>query len=87
MSYIIPSNQAILFKQVKDSDEDARSAHQSCSKSSSSNKKVRFHGKVKVVLIPSLSEYIEEDLHKLLWWKIEDFHASLKDSTTTTRIN
>jgi hypothetical protein len=48
--------------------------------SSSSDKRVRFHTKVNVVLIPSLSEYIEADLYNQLWWKLEDFRASVEDS-------
>ncbi len=39
-----------------------------------------------MVLIPSLSEYIEADLHELLWWKIEDFRRSMEASICTSSV-
>ena len=69
--------------QIEGRDVDLRTLSQSCL---STNKRVRFHGKVKVVLIPSLSEYIEADLHELLWWKIEDFRRSMEDSICTSSV-
>lgn len=44
------------------------------------SKRVRFHSKVKIVLIPSLSEYKEADIHNLLWWKASDYQLSLIES-------
>ena len=43
------------------------------------SKRVRFYGKVKVVLVPSLQEYKQANLDSLLWWNSSDY-AFFKDS-------
>jgi hypothetical protein len=43
------------------------------------SKRVRFYGKVKVVLVPSLEEYKQANLDSLLWWNSSDY-AFFKDS-------
>jgi len=45
-------------------------------------RKVRFNRKVKVVLIPCLRDYKEENIQDLLWWNTEDYELSYKDMIT-----
>jgi len=41
-------------------------------------RKVRFNSKVKVVLIPCLADYKDENIQDLLWWNTEDYELSYK---------
>jgi len=50
-------------------------------------RKVRFHRKVQVILIPSLAEYKEENMHSLLWWNSEDYELSYKDMMANDTTN
>mmetsp|Transcript_7237 Transcript_7237/g.10223 ORF Transcript_7237/g.10223 Transcript_7237/m.10223 type:complete len:124 (-) Transcript_7237:243-614(-) len=46
------------------------------------SKRVRFHSKVKVVLIPSITEYKEANIKELLWWNSSDYQLSYIESTS-----
>mmetsp|Transcript_7239 Transcript_7239/g.10225 ORF Transcript_7239/g.10225 Transcript_7239/m.10225 type:complete len:121 (-) Transcript_7239:297-659(-) len=50
-------------------------------------KRVRFHSKVKVVLIPSITEYKEANIKELLWWNSSDYQLSYIESTNNVEEN
>lgn len=41
---------------------------------------------MKVILIPSIADYKEADLHNSLWWKLDDFKASFEDMLANSNL-